>query len=82
MRVRTLVTLATGVAAGAGAMYLLDPEHGPARRREVRRSALLQAREMATSALREGGRQAREMAAAAAAGYQEARRDPDGDRAR
>lgn len=73
MRVRTLVTLATGAAAGAGAMYLLDPEHGPARRREVRRSALRQAREAAASALQEGRRQAREMAIAAAAGYQEAR---------
>lgn len=73
MRLRTLMTLATGAAAGAGAMYLLDPEHGPTRRREVRRSALRQAREAAATALREGQRQAREMAAAAAAGYDEAR---------
>ena len=77
MRVRTLMTFATGAAAGAGAVYLLDPEHGPARRREVRRSALRQAREAATSALQEGRRQAREMAIAAAAGYQEAREVPE-----
>jgi len=83
MRVRTLVTLATGAAAGAGAMYLFDPEHGPARRRAVRRSALRQAREAAISALQEGRRQAREMAIAAAAGYQEARdasEDPGGSK--
>ncbi len=73
MRLRTLVTLATGAAAGAGAMYLFDPEHGAARRRELRRSALRQAREGAASALQEGQRQAKEMAAAAVAGYQEAR---------
>jgi hypothetical protein len=71
MRVRTLVTLATGAAAGAGAMYLLDPEHGPARRREVRRSALRRARSGATSALHEGKRQLQEIVQAAAEGYQE-----------
>lgn len=71
MRLRTLATLATGAAAGAGAMYLLDPEHGPARRREVRRSALRQARSGATSALQEGQRQVRELVRAAAEGYRE-----------
>jgi hypothetical protein len=72
MRLRTLMTLATGAAAGAGAMYLLDPEHGPARRREVRRSALRRARRGATSALQEGQRQARAIARSAADGYRQA----------
>jgi hypothetical protein len=75
MRVRTVVALATGAAAGAGAMYLFDPDHGPRRRREARRSALRQARQGAASAVAEGQRRAREMAVAAAAGYREARRE-------
>jgi hypothetical protein len=37
------VTLGAGVALGASAMYLLDPDHGPARRREARRTALREA---------------------------------------
>lgn len=73
MRIRTLLTLTAGAAAGAGAMYLFDPEHGPARRREARRTALRQAREGALSAVQEGRRQAAAMTAAAVAGYHEAR---------
>jgi uncharacterized protein YggE len=75
MRLRTLVTLATGAAAGAGAMYLLDPEHGHARRRQARRSALRHARSRATSALQEGQRQVRAVARAAAEGYQQVHDD-------
>ncbi len=77
MRLRTLCTLATGAAAGAGAMYLLDPVHGPARRREVRRSALRRAKDAAAAAVIEGQRQARDLATAAAAGYQQARREAE-----
>lgn len=77
MRIRTLLTLATGAAAGAGAMYLLDPEHGEARRRQARRSAVAQARSGAATALVEGRRRAEDLAVAAWAGYQEARTDPD-----
>ena len=40
MRVRSMMAMTTGAALGAGAMYLLDPDAGDQRRREVRRSAL------------------------------------------
>jgi hypothetical protein len=73
MRVRTLMTLVTGAAAGAGAMYLLDPEHGPHRRREARHTALRTARQGATSALLEGRRRLKDVAVAATTGYHEAR---------
>lgn len=45
MKVRRTITLAVGAALGAGGMYLLDPEHGPARRREAAKQALARARE-------------------------------------
>lgn len=80
MRIRTLLTLATGAAAGAGAMYLLDPEHGEARRREARRTAVAEARRRGTAAFVEGRQRAEEVATAAWAGYREARATP-GDRA-
>lgn len=43
MRLGSLVTLGTGVAVGAGATYFLDPDHGPLRRREARRTAVRRA---------------------------------------
>ncbi|WP_052668326.1 hypothetical protein [Nitriliruptor alkaliphilus] len=73
MRVRSLVTLGTGAALGAGAMYLLDPDHGPARRREARRNALREARRGAVRAAQRAARQAEEAATAAATGFVEAR---------
>lgn len=39
MRLRTIAALVTGAALGAGGTYLLDPEHGPRRRREALRTA-------------------------------------------
>lgn len=74
MRVRTWLTFSTGAAVGAGAMYLLDPEAGPARRRVARQQALRQARSGTAAALVEARERAGEAATAALAGYREARR--------
>lgn len=73
MRVRTVLTWATGAAMGAAAMYLMDPQHGPQRRAEARREALRQARSGAVVAATEARRRAEEMAVAAVAGYRQAR---------
>ncbi len=73
MRIRTLLTLSTGAAIGAGSMYLLDPEHGPQRRREARAYALAQAREGSVRAALDAKRRAEGLAVAAVAGYHEAR---------
>ncbi|MEX1164098.1 MAG: hypothetical protein WEB03_11015 [Nitriliruptor sp.] len=73
MRVRSLVTLGTGAALGAGVMYLLDPDHGPERRREARRSALREARRGAVRVAVRAAERAEEVATAAVAGYVEAR---------
>lgn len=73
MRVRTLLTFAAGAAAGAGATYLLDPEAGALRRREVRRDALRQAREGAAAVGRGGRQLTAEVTQAAVDGYREAR---------
>jgi gas vesicle protein len=73
VRIRTLLTLGTGAAIGASAMYLLDPEHGPARRREARRTAAVQARDGALRTVTEARRRAEEAAGAAVAGFQDAR---------
>jgi hypothetical protein len=73
LRVRTVLSFASGAALGAGWMYLTDPEHGHARRRELRRSALRQARQGAVSVVLEARRRAEELAFAAAAGYEQGR---------
>jgi hypothetical protein len=73
MRVRTLLSFASGAAVGAGWMYLADPDHGPVRRRELRRSALRQARHQAVALAGEARRRAEEFAYAAAAGYEQGR---------
>lgn len=73
MRARTLVTFSAGAAAGASAMYLLDPEHGPARRREARRSAVRRARAGALELVAEARRQALEVARSAVEGYHRGR---------
>jgi hypothetical protein len=81
MRIRTLLSFATGAAFGAGWMYLADPDHGHARRREARRSALRQVRHGAVALVTEARRRAEEFAYAAAAGYQQGRVEgrPDDD---
>jgi gas vesicle protein len=73
VRIRTLFTFGAGAAVGASAMYLLDPEHGPERRRDARRTAMAQARDGAARAVVEARRRAEEVAVSAVAGYQEAR---------
>lgn len=75
---RTILTLTTGAAAGAGAMYLLDPEAGRARRRELRRDALTRARHQAAEVARSGAELGREVADAALQSYQHARADATG----
>jgi len=75
MRVRTLLTFAAGAAAGAGATYLLDPEAGPQRRREVRRDALRQARDAATAVGRAGASLTADVTRSAIDGYRQARLD-------
>jgi len=80
VRVRTVVTFAAGTAAGAGVMYLLDPDAGEGRRRELRRDAVQQAKEGLVAAGKGGAQLATELVRAAAEGYRQARVDagPDG----
>lgn len=73
MRARTLVTFATGAATGASAMYLLDPDHGRARRRRARRNASRRARAGALELAVDARRRAAEMVRAAAEGYERGR---------
>lgn len=73
MRVRTVLTLSTGAAIGAGAMYLLDPDHGTLRRRETRRRALRSTWSGVLRVLAQARRRAEELATATVAGYHEAR---------
>ena len=80
MRVRTVLTFAAGAAAGAGATYLLDPEAGSLRRREVRRDAVRQAREAGVALGRSGAAVAADVTSAAVAGYRQARLDAASER--
>jgi hypothetical protein len=73
LRIRTILSFASGAAAGAGWMYLADPDHGPARRREFRRTALRRARDGAWSVAAEARRRAESYALAAAAGFEQGR---------
>ena len=75
MRIRSVLALTTGAALGAGSMYLLDPDHGEARRRDARRRAARQLREGTVRAALDAKRRAEEVAIAAVAGYQQARAD-------
>jgi hypothetical protein len=73
MRLRTVVSFASGAAAGAGWMYLADPDHGSDRRRQLRRDALRGARRGALALASEARRRAEEFAYAAVAGYEQGR---------
>lgn len=75
MRIRTLFTFSIGAAAGAGTMYLLDPESGEQRRRELRRDAFEQAKQGAVTATKAGAELTRDLTTAAVDGYQQARSD-------
>lgn len=68
-----MVTFSTGAALGAGWMYLKDPEHGPDRRRELRREALRKARSGAVGAARDVRSRGEEMFLAAVAGFEQGR---------
>lgn len=68
-----MVTFWAGAAAGASVMYLLDPEHGPQRRREARRSAVRRARSGAVDLAADARRRAEEMVRAAAEGFERGR---------
>lgn len=76
MRIRTIATLGFGAAAGAGAMYLLDPEHGRQRRAQARRDAVARAQEGLTDAATrvavETGPSLRRLADQAKGGFYEA----------
>ena len=78
MRVRTMVTFAAGAAAGAGVTYLLDPEVGGLRRRELRRDALRQARDTAVAVGKGGATLTADLTHAAVDGYRQARLDAAG----
>jgi hypothetical protein len=73
MRARTIVTFASGAAAGASAMYLLDPDHGRGRRRQARRNAARRARSGAIELAADARRRAEEVVRAAAEGYERGR---------
>jgi hypothetical protein len=75
VRVRSLLSLTTGAALGAGAMYLLDPDHGPTRRQEARRSAYREGRRVAADAAARGVRELGSMAEAAVYGFSAARHE-------
>lgn len=68
-----MVTFWAGAAAGASVMYLLDPEHGPQRRREARRSAVRRARSGAVDLAADARRRAEDMVRAAAEGFERGR---------
>lgn len=71
MRIRTLLAFGTGIAVGATATYLADPDHGPERRVEAGRWALAQGREQAVHAARTATTAARSYTGAAVEGFLE-----------
>lgn len=86
MRIRSLLAMTTGAALGAGTMYLLDPEQGETRRREVRRTAWQELARHGTDLARHGtdlaGRsvdRASTVLEAAVYGYHAERHTPQAD---
>lgn len=77
MRIRTLAALATGAALGASSVYLLDPEVGSERRREVLRRAWRRSREVDWQlVLERTGEVVQELGQRAAEGYRDGVEDP------
>lgn len=73
VRTRTWLAMAFGAAVGAGSVYLLDPDHGHARRGEVAARARRQAATQVRGAAAGASRQARAMLAEARRGFAEQR---------
>lgn len=71
MRIRTLLAFTFGAAAGAGMVWLGDPDHGPERRREARRWAYAQGRTRVRAAATRALRSVRVAGQAAAEGFRE-----------
>lgn len=73
MRIRTIVTLLVGAAAGYGAAYLGDPDHGRERRSEAgtwaAKQAVVQAKRQSSKAVTAAG----SWSANARAGFDEGR---------
>jgi hypothetical protein len=82
VRIRSIVTLSTGAALGAGATYLLDPDHGPERRRDARRHALRGARSGVSQAVLETKRRVEGLALATVKGFEQGRTSSRAARAR
>jgi hypothetical protein len=80
VRVRTVLTFAAGAAAGAGATYLLDPDAGELRRRQLRRDALHQAKDAGITLAKGGATLTADLSRAAVEGYREARLDAADER--
>jgi gas vesicle protein len=74
VRLRSLASLTTGAALGAGAMYLFDPELGPERRRQARRTAVREAARATVDLGRRAVTGTAAVADAAVQGYAEGRR--------
>jgi len=77
VRIRTFLTFTCGAATGAGVMYLLDPDNGEQRRRELRRDAFQQAKQGAVTATKAGAELTRDLTTAAVEGYREGRDDAE-----
>lgn len=73
MRIRTIVTFVTGAAAGFGAAYLGDPDHGRERRGDAGRWAAKQAAEQAKRQSRAAFESSAGWVASARDGFEESR---------
>jgi thiamine monophosphate synthase len=82
VRLRSLVTLSTGAALGAGTMYLLDPDQGRDRRRDARRNAARETARRGVALALAGVDRAGTVAEAAVYGYHAGRDDAAVERER
>lgn len=71
MRIRTLLALGVGAALGASATYLMDPDHGPDRRRDARTRAAERGREELATRSTEAVARAKVVAQEAVNGFRE-----------
>lgn len=73
MRIRTVLSFVAGAAAGFGAAYLGDPDHGSERRRDAGKWAVKQAAEQASRQASKGAASAASWWASARSGWDESR---------